>query len=148
MLLMSVDHSDFLGLAKSTLVGDAAAEINFRNATSRGYYSVYHYALPVGGLLPDHCGTIGVRGGSHEKLAKRFSEFPKSMDGFSEQAVMDIRAAGIMLTQLKTRRRQADYQITEPFTKEGAESDLRFAEKIIKKLADIESSLLSSAASA
>lgn len=97
---MSVSSLEFLDSAKSLLPG--LNEIDWRNATSRAYYSAYHSALEVVDLCP---GNANHKMGSHERLSERFSLHPAK----------GAKSIAVVLQSMKRFRHIADYEISDPF---------------------------------
>lgn len=112
-------------------------ESDVRSVISRCYYCAYHEALSVGSALPDHYNMVNTRGGVHEQLAKKLSEFPLSLEGFSKDRVMKIRALGVLLNQLKTQRKRADYDLQATFSASDSAKCIKQSEAILLKIKEL-----------
>lgn len=97
---------DFLSQAK-TLQAASGCEMEWRTATNRGYYSVFHNASDIKNSLslPD---AVNQRGGSHGKLYNALEECRP----MHSTQYFDVRRFGIMAGRLlKPYRVNADYDV-------------------------------------
>lgn len=122
---MPVQPSDFLKISKD-LVGNKD-EISHRGAASRAYYCAYHKTCKtIAGPMPKYnCG-------SHEAL----TIYLTSKDADSSETIdqQTRKRLSIMLTNMKTQRHIADYQLDIAFTKNQAESVIGMTERLISML--------------
>jgi uncharacterized protein (UPF0332 family) len=129
---MSVTATDFLNSAKA-LLSVQATEIDFRNALSRTYYSIFHLTKPVAEHLPHLPQTTQ---GSHDAIISRFTRYP-STDPHWRLA----RSIGVIMEQMKTRRRKADYQIDLTMVQKDAELQLQEAQKVTDRITQLKNTL-------
>lgn len=102
---MPNSSQDFLAQAK-LMQASASSEMEYRTATNRGYYSVYHNALQIKThiSLPD----VNQLGGFHARLYGSL-EGCRARHSTKE---LDVRRVGIMASRLlKPYRVNADYDI-------------------------------------
>lgn len=124
---MSVVFDDFLRSAETLAEGNL--EIDRRNAVSRAYYGSYHCASHTAHeCCPDNS-HLKVEGGVHERLIDRFNLFPKT-----SPLHMQGRSIAIMLTQLKTNRRKADYDLDGVVENGMVQTHIETAKRLIKKI--------------
>lgn len=117
---------------------NSTEESDVRSVISRSYYSAYHEAFAVGSELPDHRNMANTKGGVHEQLAKKLSEFPLSNNGgFSKDKAMQIRAIGHVLNQLKTQRKHADYELGMTFSVSDGKKCLEQSESVALKIKEL-----------
>lgn len=132
---MAIVPQDLLESAKR--LAALSNEADTRSAVSRSYYCSYHEASAVAETLPDHHNMANIKGGMHERLAKKLAEFPLKMIGFTEDQSRIIRSVGVMLNQLKTQRRQADYELNDEIPPTNGAASCEASEKISVKLQQI-----------
>jgi len=118
---MAVSGSDFLSVAE--VYKDLDSEIGYRMCVGRSYYAMYHL---VKGILTNeipHCGN----GGMHESLVvylKNHNNEP--------YCNKELRKLSYILTQGKTLRREADYELdSNDINKQTADTQIQQALKLI-----------------
>jgi len=116
---MTIKPSDFLHAAKVSTASEL--EVDWRNATSRAYYSAYHRAHQSVDLCPEN-GHLHM--GSHERLADRFSRHEARV----------AKSIAIILQSMKRYRHSADYDIGDPFDRSIATNQVAQAGVIAQKL--------------
>lgn len=121
---MSVSHSDFLESAKGMAQG--TAEIDFRNAISRSYYSVYHRAKPISVLISEVIADADV--GVHQQLIQRFKSVKTST---LQKSALSI---AYVLETLRVERCNADYEISASFDREQLESHMHYVNRAMDQL--------------
>lgn len=118
---MPVSASDFVAAAETLCHGES--EIDWRNAISRAYYGAFHHAS----AHVQMCHEIphGVEpGGSHERVILRYKH-----NGGNETKVI-----AYILSDLKTRRKTADYRLGSDCSFGEAVSQIAKARKVIEKV--------------
>ncbi len=122
---MPVQSSDFLKISKDLVSNDD--EISHRGAASRAYYCAYHKTSDaITGPIPKYaCG-------SHEALTKYL--ISKDADDSESIDQKTRKRLSFMLTNMKTQRHIADYQLDSTFTKNQAESVIKMTETLITML--------------
>ena len=114
---MAVSPEALLDAAEA--LGNGDREVDWRNATSRGYYAAYHASVPVAfdaGL------RVGDTGSVHAALVGVLTEplRPSRLKSF-----------GYMLEQCRKRRTQADYRIQEQFERQIADTAISDCRRIL-----------------
>lgn len=120
---MAVQPCDFVTAAETLSAG--ATEIDWRNAVSRAYYGAFHHAS----LHVDRCKAIphhAERGGSHEAAIRRFE-----LNGDTAG-----KSIAYVLTDMKTKRKTADYRIESGVSAAEAVTQVAKARKVIQKISD------------
>lgn len=120
------------------LCEEADTEIKYRNAISRVYYSLYHYAYDFAenNYTPP---PSAIPGPSHAKLRELLSQdLGKDMDRRRM-----IRKLGISLRTLHERRCDADYQLNSGFCAEDVEDHKL---RCLARIDDIQQLILAPAA--
>ena len=119
---MSVPSMDLLDLAKS-LADDPVSEAHHRSGASRGYYAAYLAAEQLDKLLrlPEPAGR---RQGVHEMLIRRLNAH-----GFQEVAAR--------LRDAKNIRRDADYKVSDDFSRDQALESVLSSELLTIELAQL-----------
>ncbi len=102
---------DFLDLAWE--LAGRPGEAAQRSAVSRAYYAAFHHLRAMTGLNSE--GKRGAR--EHQRVA--------------EAATALNPAAGHLLTELRIRRNEADYDIGEPLDPATARISCRIAERLL-----------------
>lgn len=125
---MSVTHREFLSSAESTARG--VAEIDFRNAASRAYYSAFHACLSAASFCPI---AAVPNAGQHEKLIQRFKRYPSADPRFP----LANKIANL-LDQAKGLRVRADYKIVSPFKKSVTETQIHNVKRLLGLVKDFE----------
>ena len=108
--------SEFLDTAKRLLVG--ATEGDWRSATSRAYYAVFHHFRE---WLRKEGIDLGSGGQAHNSLYV----------GLANCGIHDIALIGDRIDDLRRSRSQADYELRRAFTRAGAVSGVREADAIV-----------------
>lgn len=125
---MSVTYREFL--ASAEVLRGGPAEIDFRNAASRAYYSAYHACKSVA----EHCPKVTDPGtGSHEALILRFKRYPRTGPGHEF-----ANKIWYLMDQAKGLRRRADYEISRPFLKGVTETQICNVKRILEQVAAFE----------
>jgi len=101
-------------------------EIDYRNATSRAYYMVYHLCV---NLLKSLAIEIPPAG-SHDKIIR----------AFQTQHDKRLCALGNVLAQLRESRVLADYKLDKPFPASEARKVIAIAKKIPERIAAVQTS--------
>lgn len=138
---MTIEAIDFFDSAKKEIALEG--EIHSRNAISRAYYSAYHCALALNGVMPDHPG-INCNAGVHERFITKLANCPAQTLGIDRETALKIKSLGYLLKQAKSARHKADYELLCDIDKAEAESQLALTEKILDKIKEV-ASLLSPA---
>ncbi len=123
---------NFLDQAK-TLQASAGCEMEWRTATNRGYYCVYHNALNVKNQLslPD---AINRMGGSHARLYSALEECNARLS----TKYIQVKSLGIMASRtLKPYRVNADYDIDMAFPASIMEEVIEKAALLLEKASEI-----------
>jgi uncharacterized protein (UPF0332 family) len=131
---MSVTSADFINSAKA-LLSNQATEIDFRNAISRTYYSIFHLSKPVAKYLPPI--TLQTTLGSHDEIIFRFIQCPNTYPHWSL-----VKSIGYIMSRMKNKRRIADYEIDLIVVKEEVEEQLDDAQKITDKIVQLKKEIL------
>lgn len=111
----------------------SANELDFRASVNRGYYAAYHAArifhenLESGGFPPT--ANVGV----HERLYHQLTN-PTVSDAALKTRSKQI---GLMGRDLKTRRKNADYELDETVSKEDADYVVGRAAVLIERACSI-----------
>lgn len=126
---MSVRPLDFWESAKQSFTG-ATKEVDYRNTSSRTYYSAYHVAVSTADKNTYH--GVSSIGGTHEAIIKCLQNLPK---GHRHETL--ARSAGALLGQMRKNRIHADYTIAQDYTKDDAELQLETFNKFMEKISEI-----------
>lgn len=122
---MSVSFKDFLESAEALLNNSESKEMDFRNLISRSYYALFHLGKEKSKNLPIPIAKELYRKlGSHEKIIIKFE---RSSDNY-------LKRFGREMSQLKTARCKADYDIDEAVVRFEAAQHFHAVKGIIKKL--------------
>lgn len=122
---MSVQPSDFFIVADNCL--QEGSEISLRSAVSRAYYGAYHYVSnKLKGDIPDYpCGD-------HEKVVRYLkSQIASNQEDHDPQT---MKRLSYMLTQLKTERRIADYELDKSIHEATTKNSVCLAKKILEMI--------------
>lgn len=119
---MSISSMDLLALAKS-LADDPESEAHHRSGASRGYYAAYLAAEQLDKLLqlPNPAGR---RQGVHEMLIRRLNAY----------GLKDLAAR---LRDAKNIRRDADYKVSDDFSRGQAQESVLASELLTIELAQL-----------
>lgn len=112
---------DFLTSAQELLQGHR--EVDYRNAASRAYYSIYHICQESLGKLPNLPHNVGA---THQKLILDLLSHPDEK----------VRTLGRKLRQMKTLREKADYQLQVKFSRYEATQLISLAKKMGSEVDD------------
>ena len=118
---MAVSGSDFLQAAE--VYKDLESEIGYRMCVGRSYYAMYHLVkdLLTGDVPPCN------KGGMHESLVVYLKNH--NAEPYCKK---ELRKLSYILTQGKTLRREADYELdSDDINKETAEAQMQQALKLI-----------------
>ena len=115
---MSCQPADFLSLAKK--LAPSLEEIERRCAISRAYYSALHWAREhVEKCPPVDFGAERV--GSHERVIRRLKAYRENRDA---------KKAAYILSDLRTKREGADYDLTGDVVPEDVSQALIAVERV------------------
>ncbi len=99
------------------LCTSSCSEVDVRNAASRSYYGLYHFAL----RYVDKMAAVSpacLAGPTHSKLSQFFSSYSSP----PREKAMKVKRVGILLRKCHKARCDADYELSTDFT--SAELDL------------------------
>jgi uncharacterized protein (UPF0332 family) len=118
---MAVSGSDFLSAAE--VYKDLDTEIGYRMCVGRSYYAMYHLVKDLLTLEVPPCN----KGGMHEALVVYLNTH--NDEPFCKK---ELRKLSYILTQSKTLRREADYELdSDDINKKTAEDQMQQAMKLI-----------------
>jgi uncharacterized protein (UPF0332 family) len=118
---MSVSGNDFLSAAE--VYKDLDTEIGYRMCVGRSYYAMYHL---VKDLLVCNVPTCN-KGGMHESLVVYLRT--QCTEPYCKT---ELRKLSYILTQGKTLRKEADYQLdSDDINKQTAETQIQQTMKLI-----------------
>lgn len=121
---MAVKGSDFFQSIEGLSLQN---EIDCRNVISRSYYAAYNSIIEKVGDVPSYSGI-----GCHESLCL----YLKDGNEFKPDNKRTIQRIGFFLTNMKTCRHRADYELSDDISSEEArilkEQTREFLELIIK----------------
>lgn len=127
---MSVNPLDFWESAKQTF-GVATIEVDYRNTSSRTYYSAFHVALSTANK--NKYPEVTAEGGEHEAIIQRLTKLiNKHPHAFL------ARSAGILLSQMRKDRVKADYKIAENYIKDYSQLQLDAFDTFMGKISEID----------
>lgn len=106
---MSVTSTDFATFAEKLV--SSPAEIDLRNAASRGYYSAFHLCHSIMDRCPSNAHLVM---GSHERLTERLKL----------QGSVEAKSLQYVLIAMKRIRTVADYEISDPFPAREAQAQI------------------------
>lgn len=121
---MPVEAHHFIAAACDCCDGEA--EIDWRNAMSRAYYGAFHWAQRHEDRcrpLPHHVDS----GGSHEKVIRRYEHHGENA----------AKAIAYVLTDLKNKRKVADYQLDQTLTQQDAKTQVAAAQKVVERISTL-----------
>ncbi|MFO2968471.1 HEPN domain-containing protein [Legionella pneumophila serogroup 1] len=110
-------------MQSAKILVNGQSEIDYRNATSRAYYSAYHEAKRVGARSNGHSKKSGTHNMLIEKLKTHIGITP------IDQALKQI---GILLSMCKKQRTKADYFLNVQYSKTDAQQTINLADKILQ----------------
>lgn len=118
---MSITGRDFLEAAEKSL--DDLVESSNRSAISRAYYAFYHEVCAVLTNCPptSHEGVINYLLTDHRRKEEPY-------------LLRELTQLGVLLKQQKTKRKQADYDLSSTISRVDAESSICTVRKMIQKL--------------
>lgn len=127
---MPICQSEFYESAKELIGG--GREIDFRNATSRAYYSAFHSCEAIVQSLgiPKYSDSSG---GVHAQI---IDSLENCSSGPTEQK-RKLKSVGYMLRQAKAYRVMADYSLTIPFDEETANATIKQVDRIMNKVIEL-----------
>ncbi|WP_131780276.1 hypothetical protein [Legionella bozemanae] len=119
---MSITFTEFIDSAK-LLLKNGKNEIDYRNATSRAYYSAYHESKRISqysnGINISNCGA-------HERLIQKLQRHLGA-----NPTDDDIRQIGILLNMCKKQRTNADYFLNTKYNKSDTQQTILLVEQIL-----------------
>ena len=115
---MPVKYHEFIDSAESML--DAGTEISFRNAISRAYYGLYHFAK----TKADEKAWFDYVSSSHQGLIDRYKNNGQTQISY-------------VLADLHKVRCKADYEMDRSFDNVNTEYNVDRCKKLIKKIEEI-----------
>ncbi|MGL4674970.1 MAG: hypothetical protein ACRCXK_08930 [Wohlfahrtiimonas sp.] len=128
---MSINCKDFLCSAEKCLE-ESKDEVDYRNAISRSYYSIYHRVEPL----------VSPPVNTKTKLSKQADlvEYLCDKDKTKNEAIDSdlLRTLGLMLENAKKRRVDADYKLGKKISLFTTELAIKEAHKFYEKLKDYE----------
>ena len=118
---MSVSGNDFLSIAE--MYKDLDSEIGYRMCVGRSYYAMYHLVKD----LLTHTVPPCKRGGMHEALVVYLQTHNSE-----PYCKIELRKLSYILTQGKTLRREADYELdSDDINKDTAEAQVQQTMRLI-----------------
>jgi uncharacterized protein (UPF0332 family) len=118
---MSVSGNDFLSAAE--VYKDLDTEIGYRMCVGRSYYAMYHLVKDLLVFNVPPCN----KGGMHEALVVYLQN--QCTEPYCKR---ELRKLSYILTQGKTLRKEADYQLdSEDINKQTAETQIQQTMKLI-----------------
>jgi len=118
---------EFLKSAEALLEKELVAEVDYRNAASRAYYSAYHSCLVLSNSYPS-TNDVKKEGGMHQQL----------IDKLCNHQDEQVKTVGYSLKQVKTRRVMADYKLTQDFTLQDAKFAVDSVQKLLQEIHKIQ----------
>ncbi|OQW93029.1 MAG: hypothetical protein BWK79_13280 [Beggiatoa sp. IS2] len=112
---------DFLESAKQQLEIVLKEEVNYRNASSRAYYSAFHICKDLMDKHPEWHVAIG---SEHQKLINNLLNVPRK----------ELNILGRQLERIKTLRHRADYDLHKKFTYQDAKQTIFESQKIVDEV--------------
>ncbi|WP_141224381.1 hypothetical protein [Vreelandella titanicae] len=103
-----------LDSAASHLCGSHASEVDRRNAASRSYYGLFHFATRYVDVNAQVSPST-LAGSTHQKLSEYFSSYSTP----PRDKAMRVKRVGILLRKCHKARCDADYQLRIDFTSDS-----------------------------
>lgn len=125
LLRNNMEAIEFLTAAEELLNKIETREVDYRNAASRAYYCQFHSCKQ---LLERYPPSEPQYGAEHEKTIKELVNHQDKR----------FKKLGNMLKDSKDQRHKADYKLAENFALSEAKIVIRFANKLLQAIADIQ----------
>lgn len=118
---MSVTCEDIVDIADKCLSFNS--EVGDRSAISRAYYASYHFVYPVleNGPTDSHQGLIDYLQGDAIRGGEKYN-------------AMDLKAISFMLSNMKSKRKVADYYLDQNVKRIDAEVAVLTSKKLLEKV--------------
>jgi len=123
---MSIQGKDIIEVSRACMESDS--EAGYRSAISRAYYALYHETCGALTCCPPttHDGVVQYLSSD----ARRKSE---------PYELMSLIQLGAVLKQQKTKRKRADYELTETVIRTEASASVKTVEKMLDKIVSMKS---------